>query len=396
MARTRYQKGSVLLRGKSPGVWVGRWREDVVNGAGETRRTRRSQVLGTKAELPTQRLAQRRLDLILARINAPAYRPGRMATVEEFAERWVAMVLVNHKPSSQRVAKIHLRRFILPRLGRLRLDQLSVEVQQGFVTWLANGAARSGRATLSRKYTLNVMATLWSMLRTAAAWQYVCEPVRGAALSLPQEDVRRPARYFTADEARRILAAAGGVERVLYTVALLTGMRAGELLGLQRGDLDFERRVIHIRRSVWRRRVQTPKSRHSMRPVPMPEALAAVLQEHLTKQAPNSEGWLFANRKGKPMDAEHVVDRRLHPLLDALGMARCGLHAFRHTHCSLLVDAGVPVKVVQEQMRHGDVRTTMEVYAHAAVHAQRGAVEKVAAVLAPNGPEAEAGAQWVH
>jgi len=422
MARQRYQKGSVYLRGKEP-KWIGRWREDVMNAAGETRRVKRSEVLGTKAELPTMKLAQRRLDLILARINAPAYRPGRMSTLAEFAERWEELVLVQHKPSSQRVAKIHLRRFILPRLGTLRLDQLGREVQQGFVAWLGrkqslaqmnadmaegqkqeqkqgpgnNPKTRDAQlASLSRKYVLNVMGTLGSMLRTAAAWGYIAEAVSMRMLALPQAEVRRPARFFSAEQARRIVASASGMERVLYQTALLTGMRSGELLGLQREDLDFERRMIHIRRSVWERRVQTPKSKASAMPIPMPDALAVLLREYLAEQKTNAEGWVFANRWGRPVHAAHFVQRRLHPVLDALGIPRCGLHAFRHTHCSLLVDSGAPAKVVQEQMRHTDVRTTLGIYAHAAVGAQRMAVEKVAAMLAPNGPKEERVEQWIH
>ncbi len=387
MARQRYQKGSVTLRGKHP-VWIGRWREDIMNAAGETRRVKRSKVLGTKTELPTERLAQRRLDLILSRINAPSYRPGRMATVEEFAERWRDAVLVQHKPSSQRVANVHLRRFILPRLGNLRLDQLGREVQQDFLTWLSQ--------TASRKYALNVLGTLSSMLKTAHGWGYICETVVSSGLVLPQAGVCRPAQFFSAEQARNIIAAANGSDRTLFTIALMTGMRSGELLGLQRGDLDFERRLIFIRRSIWRKRVQTPKSKHSARPVPMPEALAAILQEYLAGQKPNPEGWLFANRFGRPLDAERIVRKRLRPILDALGIPRCGMHAFRHTHSSLLLDIGAPPTVVRDQMRHSDVRTTLGIYGHALVEAQRTAVEKVAEILAPSGPKSEVVGQWVH
>jgi len=87
MARRRFQNGCVFLRGKKP-VWVGRYREDIIGPDGQPVRVLKSIVLGTKRELPTKRLAERRMEAELARINSPSYRPGRAATLAEFADRW--------------------------------------------------------------------------------------------------------------------------------------------------------------------------------------------------------------------------------------------------------------------------------------------------------------------
>lgn len=109
MARKRYQNGRVFLKGKKEEKWVGRYREDVVEVTGTTKRVRRSVILGTKRELPTKRLAERRLATILARINCLDYRPGRAATFGEFIERWETEVLTTQKPSSARAVRSHLR-----------------------------------------------------------------------------------------------------------------------------------------------------------------------------------------------------------------------------------------------------------------------------------------------
>src|SRR5260370_40491148 len=129
MARKRYQNGRVFLKGKKQEKWVGRYREDVVDISGTTRRVRRSVILGTKRELPTKRLAERRLAAILARINCLDYRPGRAATFGEFIERWKTEVLTTQKPSSARAVRSHLKCYIIPELGKLRLDQLRFETQ---------------------------------------------------------------------------------------------------------------------------------------------------------------------------------------------------------------------------------------------------------------------------
>ncbi|MGB7666601.1 MAG: hypothetical protein WBL66_05020 [Candidatus Acidiferrales bacterium] len=101
LARRRFQTGSLMLEGKS---WVARWREDVVESDNRTRRIRKSQVIGTLAELPTKKLARRRLEVMLARINSAGYRPVRIATLIEFSERWKSEVLSQRKPSTKMAA----------------------------------------------------------------------------------------------------------------------------------------------------------------------------------------------------------------------------------------------------------------------------------------------------
>src|ERR1700722_12505626 len=87
LARRRYQKGMVLFN-QTRQVWLGRYREDIIQADGSTVRTRPQIVLGTKKELPTQRLAVRKLDEVLSRINDCSYQPIRIATVAEFTERF--------------------------------------------------------------------------------------------------------------------------------------------------------------------------------------------------------------------------------------------------------------------------------------------------------------------
>jgi hypothetical protein len=174
MARKRYQHGRVFLKGKKEEKWVGRYREDVVEVTGATKRVRRSVILGTKRELPTKRLAERRLATILARINCLDYRPGRDATFGEFIERWETEVLATQKPSSVRAVRSHLRCYVIPEVGKLRLDEFGVESQQRFITRMPE---RSTAKVVSRKTILNVVATISTILATARNWGYSCEQI---------------------------------------------------------------------------------------------------------------------------------------------------------------------------------------------------------------------------
>ena len=184
----------MIQKGKA---WIGRWREDVIGSSGVVRRVRVARLIGTLAELPTKKLALRRLELYLAKINAPGYRPGRVATLAEFVDRWRTDVLTQRKPSTVRAAESHLRTHILPLLGKRRLEEITAELQQSFVTALSRN--------LRRKSVLNVVATLSATLNTAKRWGYICEGVDFNRLAFPARGERTRARFFTAEQARTSL-----------------------------------------------------------------------------------------------------------------------------------------------------------------------------------------------
>ena len=379
MARKRYQTGSVFLRGKNS-VWIGRYREDVIGSDGKVRRKRTSVVLGSRKEFPTKRLAERRMEQHLARINAVGYRPGRISTLGEFIERWKTEVLSKQEPSSIRTVNSHLKCYIIPHLSALRLDQFGVENQQSFVT-------RVSEAGVLRKTALNVLRTLSSMLNTAKDWGYTCEKIDIRKLALPKRGLKYEAPRFTLEQLRLILEMARNPWQTLFYILTLEGLRAGEVLGLKWEDIDFDLKVMKISRSAWYGQIKTAKSQASETVLPIPEALAEVLRIYRSEWKPNPYGFLFVTRNNRPPSSNKVVEYRLWPILDKLGIPRCGLHAFRHTHTSLLLEGGATPAVAQRQLRHSDARTTIGTYAHVVGDAHRAAVEKVASILDPVGPK---------
>lgn len=369
MARKRYQKGYVYLDGDK---WKGRFREDEITSEG-TKRVRREVILGSKRDL-TKHLAERQMEIVLSRINGFDYRPGRVATFGEFIERWKTEVLTKQQPSSARAVKSHLNCYIVPQLSKLRLEQFGVENQQTFLT-------RVFQKGVSRKTVLNVLGTLSSILSTARDWGYVCEQIDTMKLRLPAREARFEAPHFTVDQVQKILSLAEEPWHTLFCVLALEGLRAGEALGLQWGDIDLDRQLLHVRRSAWYGKVQTTKSQASETVLPIPNVLATVLREYRENWKPNPDGFLFVTRNGRPPSSNNVVEHHLWIILDALGFPRCGLHAFRHSHTALLLDSGATPKVVQRQLRHADARTTLEIYGHVVGDAHREAVEKVASKL---------------
>ena len=165
--------------------------------------------------------------------------------------------------------------------------------------------------------------------------------------------------HFTKQQVESIFSLAQDPWRTFFVLLTLTAMRAGEALGLQWSDVDFEHQCIHIRRSAWRGRPQSTKTKGNAAPITLPEQLAEALTECRKNWKGTPEGWLFTTRNGRPPSSSKVVEYQLWPILDALGIERCGLHAFRRSVASFITDAGYSPEVAQKQLRHANVRTTL-------------------------------------
>jgi integrase len=202
---------------------------------------------------------------------------------------------------------------------------------------------------------------------------------------LPREGAGKPGRFFTAEQVRSILALALEPWFTIFALAAMTGLRPGEVLGLSIDDLDFEQRLIFVRRSAWYSHLISPKSKRSMATVPIPGPLAEILTNFRASWRPNEKRLLFSNRRGNPYSENKVVQKRLWPILD-VSIPRCGMHAFRHAHGTLMQsnEVGASVKATQDQLRHADAGTTMNLYVHGIPSEQRDASEKLARILCPN------------
>jgi hypothetical protein len=128
LARKRYQKGYLFLRGKKQQVWVGRWLEDVIGPDNKTVRIHKSEVIGTRADYPTKRLAQRELDIRLSRINSLSYQPRKVISFADLAERWTRNIMSNYKPSTKSTMKSSVNRWLVPQFGQLQIHQITTEM----------------------------------------------------------------------------------------------------------------------------------------------------------------------------------------------------------------------------------------------------------------------------
>jgi integrase len=258
-------------------------------------------------------------------------------------------------------------------MGEMSLAAISTRNVQAFISALAAKG-------LTRKSCDNVLQTLSGLLKTAKAWGYVPAIFDRSALSLPREGEKQEERFFTAPQVKSMINASEEPYSTLWAVLGLTGCRAGEVFARRRTDLDFEKRLIRIRRTLdaATRKMHAPKSRASSADLPMPEMLEKRLRTFLANHWRHNEAdLLFCNKVGKPM-VRNKVALKLQEILKELGIERAALHAFRHMAASELIENGVAPSVVQRQMRHSDSRITLQKYAHVIGDVQRRAVDSLA------------------
>jgi integrase len=370
MARRRYQKGSLLPKSGLPtnGLWVGRWREDVIQSDGTIGRPYTWEVLGTIQDYPTRKLALRALEARLTTINSPTYRARPTATFAEFAKRWDATVLSQHKRSTQTSTRSQLRRWLLPQLGSIAVKDLDGQRLQAFVS----------DCRCNPKTIRNLVATLRMMWNSARAWGYVAhDPFDG--LVLPKRGLVETFS-FSLEEIRCIVNSASEPYRTFYAILAETGIRGGEICALRASDLDLDNAVIYVRQSVWHGQIQTVKSRKGNRRFPISAELGEHLRAFLRSWCRNDLGLLFATENGTPWDHGLVRKRKFHPLLKKLGIPQCGFHAFRHGNATLLDQIGAPMAVRQNRLGHADAQTTMD-YTHSVTADERRIAAELGRIL---------------
>jgi hypothetical protein len=162
------------LRGKREQVWVGRWLEDEIQPSGEIVRRHRSEVIGTKREFPTKRLAQRELDVRVSVVNSPTYRARPTATFWQLAERWQTKALPNHSEATQRSERSNIRALVAV-LGDVAVKDIGAERLQDMI------AGWRGASTKTIRNRITTFRLIWDKAKT---WGY--------AAHTPYEDLDLP------------------------------------------------------------------------------------------------------------------------------------------------------------------------------------------------------------
>jgi integrase len=278
----------------------------------------------------------------------------------EFAERWFSeYVLTNNKPGEQRVKKYTFAASLVPFFGQMAISEIGVRDVERYKTRLI----QDGK---SRKTVNNHLTMLRKCLHTAYDWLEISGvPPKIAWLKCP------PPRtdYLSAEECGLLLQHSSGTTREMILAALRTGMRQGELKGLQWSAIDWLNRSVVVRHSQsdYTKSLGTPKSNRE-RHIPLDIDLYDVLSARR-----ETDGYVFLSSNGEPFNHEKV-SAALGQVCRRAGMRKVGWHLLRHTFATQLSMNGTPLNIVQVLLGHSSITTTMR-YAHVAPSALRTAIE---------------------
>lgn len=343
----------------------GRWRYRAVVQLPSGARTR---ISGTPA-LNTKRDAERAERDHIARVLDPPPAQKEVLTLERFIEdKWwpVYPSAAGNRRTTVREKERHIRLYIKPQLGRVKLDQVRGEALDRFFAFLK-------QRKLSEKSRKNVGATLRRILASAVEWDYLDAIPPFPKLRVPEAD----SDFFTKEESALLIdKATDPEERALLMFAIHTGARQGEQLGLSWGDIDWQNNLVVFRRALIEGEVGPTKS-GKVRKVPLTASFRAALKaiRHLRSER------VFVQSDGKSFSSWQLHDR-LKRACRRAGLRRIRWHDLRHSFGSQLAIAGVPLRQVQAWMGHSTIQMTMR-YAHLAPN---GGAELIAALDAPAQP----------
>ena len=381
MVRCRYQDGYLFTRGKKKKMWVARWREGVIQPDGTVERILRSEVLGLVSEIPSRRDARILLQSRLAAINSGQRRAQATMSFGAFvADHFEPVALPTLKPATQEIYSFLLRKHLLPRFRDCRLcDITRAEVQPFLIGKLKNGYAW--------ETTHHLRSLLSKVIGTAVDWNFLSDNrVRGT--KMPERSLKRPHRFLSLDEVRRLLAASEEPVRTIVLIAVMTGLRIGEILALRWGRINLAAGTLRVEETCYKGTFGTPKTRASRREVPLTPGVVQALQSRRASCRDIADGALvFSTRLGTPLAAKNLRRRQLHPASQQAGLGSVDWHSLRHTHGTLLHEQGTPLRVAQAQLGHSHMTTTLQIYTHASGSAQRQAVDQLESLLFPIVPK---------
>lgn len=328
---------------------------------------KRKLIYGRKYKEVERKLAEARGDAAKGLV----YDDGNM-TLGEYLSRWLrdsqrGSVRESTFDRDSYLIRVHVQ----PNLGRIKLVKLTpLEVQGLYRDRLDIGLSSS---TVNKIHTV-----LHKALGQAVRWNLL--PRNPIAAVMAPRPVTEEMRPLSAEEARGLLDAARSDRlEALYVLAVTTGMRRGELLGLKWSDIDLENARLSIRRTLTRvdngkrHTLGDTKNKQSRRTVRLTPQAVDALRSHLEQQLEEIEalgdlyddhGLVFTSGAGTPINPSNLRNRSFATLLRRAGLPHIRFHDLRHTCATLLLGKGVHPKFVQELLGHATIAITLDTYSH--------------------------------
>ena len=299
---------------------------------------------------------------------------GKQTKLADFLNQWLEEIKRPGplKPLSYVVYRDILDLHLIPALGHIAIGKLPPQhVQRLYTAKAEEGLAP---ATIHR-----IHGVLHGALKLAVEWNLVARNV--CDVVKPPQPGKRDYRVLTKDEAKQLLAVARDhwLEPVLI-LAITTGMRLGEILALHWEDIDFEHKVLVVRHTVAYvkgvgMQEGTPKTSKSHAAIALPGITLSALAQHRATHPALPSALIFCRPNGDYY-TQSTVRFCFNRLLEQAGLPHIRFHDLRHSAATFLLGMGVPMKIVQDILRHSNISMTADTYSHVSAAMQVEAMEK--------------------
>jgi integrase len=276
-------------------------------------------------------------------------------TIADFLSQWKDRIILHLSPKTQRSYDGIIRLHITPHVGHYELLQLRPEHLYDLIEQLQ-------RKNLSTRTVHYVLSVLSRALNWAVRWEYIEKNVV-TLIKMPRITYKM-IEPLTIDQAQALLMMLAGHRlEMLYRLALSFGMRQGELIDLKWGDIDMQRRLLHIRKS---------KTKAGRRTLEMPEPIYDALQQHkvrldqerVAQDKWSEHGLVFPSNVGTPLQARNIF-RHFKGILEKSGLPQTiRFHDLRHSCAAFLIAQGVDLHIVKHILGHSKISVTSDIYGH--------------------------------
>jgi integrase len=313
---------------------------------------------------------------------------GTQVTLEDYMSTWLDGKALSQRPQTvwqyRQIASQH----ILPSLGGMRLQ----EIQPPHLNRLYLTKREEGRGAR----TVQLIHTVLHCVLKQAVRDGILG--RNPADGVQRPKVEQTEMHILSEEQAQslVIASQGSRYGMLYYLALMTGMREGELLGLKWSDLDWAKGVLNVQRQLQHMKGQgyvliPPKTKAGRREIKLGQETLERLTVHREHQdlqrAVSGDRWeendlIFPNTIGKPTACEHMY-MEFKRMLKRNGLPDIRFHDLRHTSLSFLLDSGTPVNTVQRRAGHSKASVTTDTYGHSMAHSEDDAAARIEEMITP-------------
>jgi integrase len=335
----------------------------------------------TKGGFKTKKAAEEACAELISQLRRGEYIEPSKSTLTEYLQEWMdSSAKQTLKQTTFDTYQIVIKKHLVPELGQIKLNQLTPAMIQKFYS-------RKLEDGFSGDYVRYMHSILHKALNQAVKWQFLyknpAEHVTPPKLNLKEKSI------WTIEEASHFLKYTQKEHYyIAYLLAIHTGMRQGEILGLRWKDCDLEKGLLRIQQTLGRTRkglmFQEPKTRGSKRVITLTNQVLDALKRHKAKQ--NQQKLLLgrgyqdhdlvnSTLEGKPINPRNLI-RNFHRMIEKSGVPKLRFHDLRHTHASIMLQLGEHPKIVSERLGHSRTGVTLDIYSHVIPNLQADAAKK--------------------